>query len=211
MGVNAQTSVPTFTAGEVLTAANMNISAATGIPVFATTTTRDAAFGGTGEKTLAEGQLCYVEASPKRYQVYDGTSWQDFDVAGTSYTPTLTNITLGNGSVSGSYYRLGKYVFGGVSFNFGTTTSISGLMGFSLPFTADTSSNNYSSTQVLISDVGTTVYIGLGYIGGSGARMDIYAQAANATYLLYAGTSSTIPMTWANTDGLFLSFYYKAA
>ena len=37
MGANAQTSVPTFTAGEILTAANMNISARTGIPVFATT------------------------------------------------------------------------------------------------------------------------------------------------------------------------------
>lgn len=74
MGANAQTSVPTFTAGEVLTAANMNISAGTGVPVFATTTTRDAAFGGTGEKVLAEGQLCYIEAS-NIVQYYDGAAW----------------------------------------------------------------------------------------------------------------------------------------
>ena len=75
MGANAQTSVPTFTAGEVLTAANMNISARTGIPVFADTTARDAAFGGTGEKTLAEGQFAYIEAS-NATQYYDGSSWQ---------------------------------------------------------------------------------------------------------------------------------------
>jgi|688.fasta_scaffold69984_4 hypothetical protein len=75
MGANAQTSVPTFTAGEVLTAANMNISARTGIPVFATTTTRDAAFGGTGEKTLAEGQFAYIEAT-NATQYYDGAAWQ---------------------------------------------------------------------------------------------------------------------------------------
>lgn len=74
MGVNAQTSVPTFTAGEVLTAANMNISARTGVPVFANTTTRDAAFGGTGEKTLAEGQLAYLEDS-NIVQYYDGAAW----------------------------------------------------------------------------------------------------------------------------------------
>ena len=75
MGANAQTSVPTFTAGEILTAANMNISARTGIPVFATSTTRDAAFGGTGEKTLAEGQFAYLEDS-NTTQYYDGAAWQ---------------------------------------------------------------------------------------------------------------------------------------
>ncbi len=62
MGVNAQTSVPAFTAGQILTAAEMT-EVNTGIPVFATTTTRDAAFGGTGEKVLAEGQFAYIEAT----------------------------------------------------------------------------------------------------------------------------------------------------
>ena len=75
MGANAQTSVPTFTAGEILTAANMNISARTGIPVFADSTARDAAFGGTGEKTLAEGQFAYLE-STNATQYYDGATWQ---------------------------------------------------------------------------------------------------------------------------------------
>ena len=68
---NEQTSVPLFTAGEVLTAANMNISAGTGVPVFANTTTRDAGFGGAGEKVLAEGQLCYL-SSTNVVQYYDG-------------------------------------------------------------------------------------------------------------------------------------------
>lgn len=74
MGANAQTSVPLFTAGDVLTAANQNLSAGTGVPVFATTTTRDAAFGGSGEKTLAEGQLCYLESTDV-VQYYNGSSW----------------------------------------------------------------------------------------------------------------------------------------
>lgn len=74
MGVNAQTSVPTFTAGAVLTAAQQNASARTGVPVFATTTTRDAAFGGSN-KTLAEGQLAYIEASDT-VQYYDGSAWK---------------------------------------------------------------------------------------------------------------------------------------
>ena len=73
MGANAVTTVPVYTAGEVLTAADMNITNS-GIPVFATTVTRDAAFGGTGEKTLAQGQTCYIEATSS-YQSYNGSSW----------------------------------------------------------------------------------------------------------------------------------------
>ena len=73
MGANAVTTVPVYTAGEVLTAADMNITNS-GIPVFATTVTRDAAFGGAGEKTLAQGQTCYIEAT-STYQTYNGSAW----------------------------------------------------------------------------------------------------------------------------------------
>ena len=74
MGANAQTTVPTFTSFQVLTAAQLNNSARTGVPVFATTVERDAGFGGAGEKTLAEGQLCYLEDTNK-VQYYDGAAW----------------------------------------------------------------------------------------------------------------------------------------
>jgi hypothetical protein len=86
MGVNAQTAVPEFQALEVLTAAEMT-QINTGIPVFATTVTRDAAFGGAGEKVLAEGQFAYIEAT-NTTQYYDGAAWQS---VGT--TPGLVYIT----------------------------------------------------------------------------------------------------------------------
>ena len=73
MGINAQTSVPKFTSGDVLTAANTNLLT-NAPPVFSGTATRDAAFGGAGEKTLAEGQLCYLEDS-NIVQYYDGAAW----------------------------------------------------------------------------------------------------------------------------------------
>jgi hypothetical protein len=73
MGANAVTTVPVYVAGEVLTAADLNITNS-GIPVFAGTTERDAAFGGTGEKTLAEGQFAYLE-STNALQYYDSASW----------------------------------------------------------------------------------------------------------------------------------------
>jgi len=73
MGANASTAVPVYVSGQVLDAARLNLTNA-GVPVFATTSTRDAAFDGSGEKTLAEGQLAYIEAS-NIVQYYDGASW----------------------------------------------------------------------------------------------------------------------------------------
>ena len=107
MGANAQTSVPTFTAGEILTAANMNISARTGIPVFATSVTRDAAFGGTGEKTLAEGQFAYLEDS-NTTQYYDGATWQSVgggtqigQVVSTNKTDTFSTTSTSYTDITG--------------------------------------------------------------------------------------------------------------
>ena len=103
MGANAQTSVPTFTAGEILTAANMNISARTGIPVFADSTARDAAFGGTGEKTLAEGQFAYLEDT-NATQYYDGSNWQA--VATTNITNDTATVATQQTTTSTSYTDL---------------------------------------------------------------------------------------------------------
>jgi hypothetical protein len=91
MGLNAQTSVPAFTTGQVLTA-QQQTDINTGIPVFADTTARDAAFGGAGEKVLAEGQFAYIEAT-NTTQYYDGAAWVP---VGT--TPGL--VRIGSASLS---------------------------------------------------------------------------------------------------------------
>ena len=91
---NTQIKVPLFAAAEVLTAANMNISAGTGIPVFATTVTRDAAFGGAGEKLLAEGQFAYIEASDE-LQYYDGAAWVQSGSAADNASSILATQVFG--------------------------------------------------------------------------------------------------------------------
>ena len=74
MGANASTAVPLYASGQVLDAARLNLTNA-GVPVFSGTATRDAAFGGSGEKVLAEGQLCYLEDS-NSVLYYDSSAWQ---------------------------------------------------------------------------------------------------------------------------------------
>jgi hypothetical protein len=94
MGINAQTSVPKFTSGDVLSAANTNLLT-NAPPVFSGTATRDAAFGGAGEKTLAEGQLCYLEDS-NIVQYYDGAAWASVGASG------LIPITQTSNTFSGA-------------------------------------------------------------------------------------------------------------
>ena len=88
MGANATTFVPAYVSGEVLTAADLTVTNS-GIPVFADSTARDAAFGGTGEKTLAEGQYAYLE-STNATQVYDGAAWQVVGASGLTLIKTQT-------------------------------------------------------------------------------------------------------------------------
>lgn len=111
MGLNAQTTVPTFSANQVLTAEQQNQSARTGVPVFATTVERDAAFGGSGEKTLAEGQLCYLE-STNVVQYYDGAAWATVGpqtitsglnyITGAAFT-TATSVSFPNNTFTSTY------------------------------------------------------------------------------------------------------------
>jgi hypothetical protein len=120
MGANAQTTVPLFVANAVLTAAQQNISAATGIPVFATTVTRDAAFGGSN-KALAEGQLCYLESTDV-VQYYTGAAWATVGpatagalvlISATTIGTTVSSVTVSS-AFSTTYDNYKIIVSGGV-------------------------------------------------------------------------------------------------
>ncbi len=94
MGANASTAVPTYASGQVLDADRLNLTNS-GVPVFSGTATRDAAFGGSGEKTLAEGQLCYLEDS-NAVQFYNGAAFGA--VSGLTFITeaTVTSSTSAN-------------------------------------------------------------------------------------------------------------------
>lgn len=67
-----------WVSGEQVTAANMNGYLQDQVIMrFATTAARDAAFGGAGEPTLAEGMFCYIDADNKLYY-YDASAWKEF-------------------------------------------------------------------------------------------------------------------------------------
>lgn len=64
-----------FGSGDVLTAAQVNTFLMDqAVMRFSDATARDAAFGGAGEPTLAEGMICYLSDS-NSLLYYSGTSW----------------------------------------------------------------------------------------------------------------------------------------
>jgi len=153
MGANASTAVPVYASGQVLDAARLNLTNA-GIPVFSGTATRDAAFGGSGEKTLAEGQFVYLEDTDA-LQYYSGTSFVSVGVASTSriwlnthngygsssnkiprFTTTIINsgsdITYADSASLGSTFTINTAGMYAVMFQQGSPVNSSALVGISL-------------------------------------------------------------------------------
>jgi hypothetical protein len=152
MGANAQTSVPAFVTGQVLTA-QQQTEINTGIPVFADSTARDAAFGGTGEKVLAEGQYAYLE-STNQTLVYDGSSWLVVGASGltlisaTTIGTTVASVTV-TGAFSATYDNYLIIVNGGIA---STNNSLVLTLG------ATTTGYYYAGNDLAYS---STAYVGL--------------------------------------------------
>jgi len=191
---NEQTSVPLYAASEILTAANMNISAGTGVPVFATTVTRDNSFGGAGEKVLAEGQLCYL-SSTNVVQQYNGSSWETVGPASagalvliTAVSFTLqTTVSMAAGTFTSTYKNY-LVIFDHQPGGSGGAAITYRFNAAGTPVTA----GNYQGSKSFISSAGTQTLTGassatslpLGQSGGTtggGGTMTVYNPAASAT------------------------------
>ena len=211
---NEQTSVPLFVADTILTAAQQNISAATGVPVFATTVTRDAAFGG-ANKALAEGQLCYLSATDV-VQYYDGAAWATVGPAATgawaAWTPTFTNLTVGNGTLTARYIQSNKTVNYSLHFVFGSTSSISGTTTISLPVTAaSTAASQAAVISVWYLDAGVDTYFGQSNPDDRTTTNFRLNVGGGTTTLLTVTTNvnATSPFTWTTSDAIYVSGMYE--
>ena len=195
MGANAQTSVPLYAAAEVLTAADMNISAGTGVPVFATTVTRDAAFGGAGEKVLAEGQLCYLE-STNVVQYYSGAAWA---TVGPATSGAL--VYVGGGSVGTSTAVTYSSIFNSTYDNYLIIASDlqSGAANANLTFTISGITTGYFTNVGLISwGTGTVTGIAEGNnSANSGVFASVSATSGAGFNLFMNGPNLAKAKSWA--------------
>lgn len=86
-----------FVAGDVLTAAQVNTYLQDQvIAVYENSTARDAAYGGVGEPTLAEGMFCFLKDT-NAFLYYTGSAWTAVDTSvDTSKIPLSTVTTAGD-------------------------------------------------------------------------------------------------------------------
>lgn len=210
MGANAVTTVPVYVAGEVLTAADLNITNS-GIPVFADSTARDAGFGGTGEKILAEGQFAYLE-STNATQFYDGAAWNNLGGGSSeTWTPSYVGITIGNGTVISRYTQINKFVFVQYQLTFGSTTSItSGTNSITLPVTAATISAFTYAGVATLTDSGTGIFFGRPNFNAT-TTFTIERMVVSGANVTTNSVTSTTPFTWTTNDIYSTVFSYIAA
>ena len=132
------------------------------------------------------------------------------NTAWTSYTPTWTNLTVGNGTNNFAYKQIGKSIFVRGEFSFGSTSSITGGVSFTLPVTSIAYSGEFSFGNVSLGDSGTADYFGAIYYAASSKGVIRIINAAG-TYATFAGISSTVPFTWTTGDSMKFHLFYEAA
>lgn len=144
---------------------------------------------------------------PQALQSGTGSGW-----TWTTYAPTLTNITQGNGVLTANYIQIGKTVFVKIKFILGNTSAMGTGPTFSLPVTA----NSYYSDG--------NAMCGWGIVTAGGVESEIVSQLRStttvrptlvggaATYLgPTANISASVPGSWTTSDFINIQFFYEAA
>lgn len=196
-----------FTAGDVLTASDVqNYLMDQSVMVFAGTAARSSAIA-----TPTEGMFA-VTTDNDELDYYNGSTWVPALSVGawTSYTPTFTNFTLNNGTITlAKYVQVGKIVTVKLLVTLGSLSVVSGRIGISLPVTAtsDNTDRAISPAGLIAGGVSATGFAAL----GATTRVDLYALLASGTYVTNTNISSSVPGTWTTGNTFSTVFTYEAA
>jgi hypothetical protein len=127
----------------------------------------------------------------------------------TTWTPSWTNVTVGNGTVAARYQQIGKTVNYYLSFTMGSTSSVTGRIIWTLPLTPNQSFAGGLGYGVIV-DSGVGGFVaGLG--GWSATQAYLAGGNATGTYVSESATSATVPMTWAVNDFFFVNGSFEVA
>lgn len=176
-----------------------------------TVTTNGDLIYGTGSSTVARlgigttGQVLQVTGGIPAWGAAPGGTFNY-----TTFTPTYTNLTIGNGSTSGRFVEIGKFVHCTIQIVFGSTTSITGNLQIQAPTGASTIStptNTYiGNTRAL--DAGVDNYAGSILVSNSSLVMP-FVNTATGTYTTPSLIGPSVPFSWGTNDELQLSFIYQ--
>ena len=170
---------------------------------------------GTGSGTFdnlpigTTGQVLTADTTVSPYKV----KWATASSGGTwtSFTPTWTNLTVGNGALTARYIKNGGLVNFSLVLVFGSTTSISGRVRVSFPVAPiNTAAAQTAQVNVQYEEAGNAPWLGQFFNQGAGTSdFEIITMNTAGTYPVAAVLSSTVPFTWGNGDYIFISGSYE--
>ncbi len=130
----------------------------------------------------------------------------------TSFTPTFTGTTVGNGTVSGKYVLIDKTCHFYISLITGSTTTI-GDTTITFPVAAASTAAAVGATILCqFEDVGFGPYNGFPIaVSATTTTFRISTFSTSGNYPAVAALSSTIPFTWVTGDRMYISGTYEAA
>jgi len=152
------------------------------------------------EKTVE--RIKKLEREVERLRVKEkGGIWTSYTPAWTAYTGTPS---LGNGTITGKYAKVGKVVTVNVTLTFGSTTSASGtsVWYISLPFTA---AGDGMGVWVAF-ESGVKFYTGSVKVRTGESTIGSFFQDAGQGYF-----SETRPHAWGEDDTLDVMVTYEVA
>ncbi len=134
-------------------------------------------------------------------------SWQ-------SFTPTWSNLTVGNAIQSFHFMQVGKLVVFHGFITLGSSSSVGNGPSFSLPVAASGYIGTASGVPYIglaeFEDHTNAGYAGLLSLSGPTLALPV-VQLASGTYVQIATLSSTVPATWGTGDEFRFSGHYEAA
>jgi hypothetical protein len=143
-----------------------------------------------------------------------GVKWGAIPVSAyAAWTPTFSNLTVGNGTLTGQYVQIDKMVHWYLKLVFGSTTSITGAVQVTgLPIApVSTDASIAAIVQALYSDASGPKFWGSSHAANNNtSRIWLSPMAISGSYIASAGDlSSTVPFTWTTSDTIFVSAIYE--
>lgn len=152
-------------------------------------------------KTFAAGDVL-TASDVNTYLSHEGGAW-------TTWSPTYTNFTLGNGTSSAKYARVGRIIHFRLKVTLGSTSSVTGGIRISLPVEA-AASDQLNGFYVLMSDAtGSRILGGTTELSTTGVELNAFDSSG--TYVAAVVTSATVPFTWTTSDYFLVVGTYESA
>lgn len=198
--------IKTFTAGEVLTASDVNTYLMNQAVITCTSATRPG--------SPSEGMTIY-ETDTDQYKTYSGSAWETGLKSGgwVAYTPTITGTSawvLGNATLDCAYQQVGRLVAYRGRITLGTTSSASGQLQVTLPKAKVGATSDPLASGVEFFDASTSA-VRIGNVTATGSILALRLSTVTGTEITQTALAATVPWTWTTSDYISWVVVYETS